>query len=505
MSRLVSRSAPRPACRAFQLCLALLALGSTAPALAQWTNVAPGIAWREFTLPGPVRVFVARADRSVESWTVDSMTSLGEIRGGRETVPDMAARYTEMLQPDGRRLDVKVAINGDYFDLKTGVALSGQILSGWFAKRFGDQTGSSGFFWTHDRRCALGGNVQNGPQFQTVTFADGARMEIHQLNEPRTNNALALYTWHYAPRTGTTGDGVEVLVRMSAPLGISQSPGVEGRVVRVQTNTGDSLLPFHHVVLSAHGSAAAELLQHVRPGESVRIALDLRDHGNAAIGLPPADWRNAWASLGTPRNILIHGRVPRDWEEKAARLAAEGKKHGSIIKDPRSGVAFNDRYLFFFVIDGRTAESIGMTFTEAAFFCKDQLAAAHAALLDGGGSSTFWVDGRVRNTPSDKGADQKPGMLRPVANGFCLATLLPARASATFQSGQRVRLKSGGPLRLGPGIHFAALAGPAPNAAGQILAEPLNGHYAKGAFWWACRFGETEAWVAEADLIPARD
>ncbi len=46
--------------------------------------------------------------------------------------------------------------------------------------------------------------------------------------------------------------------------------------------------------------------------------------------------------------------------------------------------AFNDRYIYFLVIDGRSKESVGMTFTEAGFFCRDELKASHAALQDGG-------------------------------------------------------------------------------------------------------------------------
>ena len=53
---------------------------------AQWSDVAPGISYREFTQPGPVRVFVTRADRSTNTWTIDSMTSMGEIKGGHEVV-----------------------------------------------------------------------------------------------------------------------------------------------------------------------------------------------------------------------------------------------------------------------------------------------------------------------------------------------------------------------------------------------------------------------------------
>jgi hypothetical protein len=120
----------------------------------QWTEVGPGIGYRDMTMPGPVRVFIARADRSRDTWTVDSMTSMGTIKGGHETVPDMAKRYDDTVTWDGHRYEVKAAINGDYHDRTTGYAFGGQVIAGWYAKRFGDDGGMSGFFWTASARSA---------------------------------------------------------------------------------------------------------------------------------------------------------------------------------------------------------------------------------------------------------------------------------------------------------------------------------------------------------------
>jgi hypothetical protein len=470
------------------LCLAL----SLSSSLAQWSPIAPGLDYREFALPGPVKVFAVRADRSTKTWTIDAMKGMGSMKFGRETVPDMAARYNDTITSDGHRYAVRVAINGDYYNPTSGVPLEGQIMAGWFVKRFGEDGGISGFVWTADRRALLGGSVHNGPGLQRVMFADGAPMMLSQLNEPRAADALALYTWHFAPNTGTTAEGAEVLVRMDAPLGLGS--GAKGDILKVSPNAGSTPLPFNHVVLSAQGKAAAELLRHARPGQSVTFNLGLKDLGSAPSGLAPQDWRGAYASIGGPKRILVNGNVPRDWEAKAKRYAAQGKVHGSVVQDPRTAIAYNGRYLYFLVVDGRSKQSLGMTFTETGFFCRDELKATDAVLQDGGGSSTLWVDGKVRNTPSGKGKDEKYGVLRAVSNGYFIAEVLPPKKSAQFQAGQKLHLR--GELRLGPGATFAPAGKPADNETVTILPDPLDGIFAKGTYWWPCQAGETVGWAA---------
>ncbi len=487
---------PKPS-RWVVLLAAVACMGADAP----WSEVAPGITYREYTLDGPVRVFVARADRSMKSWTVDSMTSLGTIKGGFETVPDMAVRYDDSVTFDGRRYDVKVAINGDYLDVKTGTALGGQIISGWFVKRFGEYVGNSGFVWTLDGRCCLGGNVRNGAPLQRVIFADKSEMKINKLNEPRGNDELALYTSHYADNTGTSNDGVEVLVKVSAPLAIMPpSPGIKCQVAQVRENAGSTPLPFDHVVLSAHGQAARELRKHAKSGDALHIDLRLQDFGNEGIGQAPGDWTNAYASIGGPKTVLVNGKVPRDWEAKAARYAAEGRKHGSVIKDPRTAIAFDDKYVYFLVIDGRSKESIGMTFTDVGNFCKDELKATNAILQDGGGSTTLWIDGKVKNNPSGKAGADPAGRLRPIVNGCFIALVLPPERSEAFRPGQRTACKNEGRLRLGPGTLYGQAAAVPAGQEVKILPHALNGILAKGTHWWFCGLNGAKGWASQDQL-----
>ncbi|MBW2524813.1 MAG: phosphodiester glycosidase family protein [Deltaproteobacteria bacterium] len=79
-------------------------------------------------------------------------------------------------------------------------------------------------------------------------------------------------------------------------------------------------------------------------------------------------------------------------------------------RHPRTAMGFTeDRGTFILaVVDGRSAISVGMYGAELADLMF-QLGAWEAFNLDGGGSSTMWVDGSVRNDPSD-------GSQRSVAN-----------------------------------------------------------------------------------------
>lgn len=470
-----------------------------------WSRVSPGIEYREMTLEGPVRVYIARADRSMKNWTIDTLTAQGTVKGARETVPDMVVRYNDSVNADGQRCDIKIAINGDYFNATTGVPPGGQVISGWFIRRYGEYTGGSGFVWTSDRRCVMGGNLRTLP-YQHVIFADGSKMAIQCLNEKRADNRLALFTHHYAENTGTASDGAEVLICLSAPLAIFPPGGaIKGEIIRVRRDSGSTPLPYEHAVLSATGHTAEELLKHAHEGQGVGIAMELQDYGNEEIGLPPADWHNAYASLGGPKCVVVKGKVPHEWwEKKAERQIKAGGKSGAIIPDPRTAIAFNDRYVYFIVIDGRYAESKGMTFTEAGRFCADVLKAEYAVLQDGGGSSTMWVDGRVRNRPSGKPNVDEPGVLRPVANGYCMAILQAPQRSGAFKVDGDVTAGDGLQLRLGPGFQYGIAATVPAGRSGKIIRHSLDGIFAKRTHWWNCRFGDADGWVPQERIASGR-
>lgn len=460
-----------------------------------WQPIGRGLTYREYVLEGPIRAYVARADRSDTSWTIEAMTSMGEIKGGRETVPGMVERVNDSVTFDGHRYDVKVAINGDYFNMRTGYATNGQIMGGWYAKRYLEYAGS-GFIWTSDRECYLGGDVLNGRQKQSIRFADGKTVELTTFNDVRPEKGLALYTAQYAANTGTTPDGAEVVVHLDTPLTlVGPDDAITGRITQIRDNQGSTPMRFDEVVLSAGAASKSELLASAKVGQDVKFVLTLQDMGIEHIGLAPAKWLKAYASIGGPKCVLVNGVVPRDWEAKAARYAAEGRKHGSVVQDPRTGIAFDDRYVYFFIIDGRYTKSLGMTFTQSGQFCAETLGARNAVLQDGGGSSVIWINGTIRNHPSGKPGTDEPGELRPVANGYCIATVLPPEKAATLKPGDTLAAKTPTELRLGPGANYAVLATAPAGEKMTVLSHRLNGIKAKGVNWWFCRTKAGDGWV----------
>ncbi len=73
-------------------------------------------------------------------------------------------------------------------------------------------------------------------------------------------------------------------------------------------------------------------------------------------------------------------------------------------RNPRTMIGFRKASpprVWLVAVDGRqSALSVGMTFTEEARFMTD-LGAEQSVNLDGGGSTTAWVKGQIKNSPSD--------------------------------------------------------------------------------------------------------
>lgn len=466
-------------------------------ALAQWTVVEPGIEYREFTIAGPNRLFVTRMDRNNTNCIIESSIGSGYLRDGRETVTGMANRYEDTInywgQTWGNRTHVVAAINGDYFNPTTGMPQSGQIQSGWQTHRYIDYSGGSGFVWKINRDCFIGGNVRNGTVFdqQRVYFANGSYMVPDKLNEDRGTGQFAVFTPHFSEHTHTDNTGVEVLVEMARPLvELPMDPNlfVLGTVRSILQNAGSTPIPFDHVVLSASGSKATQLLNNVAVGDPIKFRFEIKDYGTeGVVPTPPADWTKAYAGIGGAGYIVKNGIVPSsDW----------AGNEGAIVRHPRTTVAFNDSYVFFVVCDGRSTQSIGMTFTEMGNFCVTYLSAQHAIAQDGGGSSALWLNGQIKNVPSD-------GPERAVSNGLMMVAVQPRQLSTRFQSSNNVRTLVSTSPRLGPGNNYGQLGPVTAAAGGTLIGHGMNGVRATGKNWWKCEIGGVTGWFDDAALVLA--
>ncbi len=163
------------------------------------------------------------------------------------------------------------------------------------------------------------------------------------------------------------------------------------------------------------------------------------DPGGLAVG-DGAFWHadNTWeagvefgqdhALIADPEEVLSEEDAPA-WVSEVVSgypvLVEEGAALTSFSRSdcsdrhPRTAVGLSEdrRTLWLAVVDGRSSASAGMTCAELADLMVD-LGAWRAVNLDGGGSSTLWVEGEgVVNDPSDGGERTVSNHLAVLATG----------------------------------------------------------------------------------------
>ncbi len=216
----------------------------------------------------------------------------------------------------------------------------------------------------------------------SVTTAEGESTAIDGLNRPRGGDDLVLYTAAIGRTTRSERAGVEILVDAASI------------VARMEQGFGDMAIPAGGRVLSASGSAADWMRRNVRLGDTLHIRSGLTRNGCEA------------------RDVVAAG--PLLVRDGQAVTESEGFRHEGT-RNPRTAIArLRGGSILLLVADGRQAASIGLTTAELARILLS-LGAEEAMNLDGGGSSTMVVRGRVVNSPSDRKE-------RPVSDALVLRT-----------------------------------------------------------------------------------
>ncbi len=499
-----------------------------------WVTVGPGVDYQLFVLPDPNRVHVARMDRFNTGVFIESSIGQGRLTGGLEPVSGQFQRYEGALnfwgEAWGKTNDVLVAINGSFFN-SAGVPDRGVIHSGWYTKRFTDFQDGSGFVWKLDRTAFVGECITHQADKQVITFLDDLTTQKYQgINTTRGTDDIIIYTSQYDRSTKTDSSGVEILVELTQPMLVMPLPKfVQGRVVAINDQKGDTPIPFDHVVLSATGAKRTKLLQNLVVGDEIGISSALKHLNDGDCTSPvSADWTKAYAAVGGSFYFLENGVI---------NTFVDG---GANVRSPRTAIAFNDNYIFFIVVDGRNeGVSAGMDMTQLGSFAKNSLGATHGINQDGGGSSTMVIDGVVVNTPSDvkevacsytvfipiayqQGAGKAPMLEqeledpeavpkcfehseRWVSNGMMMVAFNLQSTSSAYTAGQSVKAAGAANVYLGPGTNYAVLSGVNSGAPGTIMqhANNLNGVFAKGEYWWKVNFSGVRGWIPETSLTPS--
>ncbi|HVV02197.1 MAG TPA: phosphodiester glycosidase family protein [Verrucomicrobiae bacterium] len=334
-----------------------------------YQDVSEGVRYAHMTATNPVwSIHVLRVDRRQRDLHLACTLALDHI-AGLATV----ARQVGAI-PSAWGIPV-AAVNADFFVLRAGPYQGDpqglQILSGELVSAPDGPT-----LWMEQGEPRIGlvrakFNL-SWPGGGTSPFA---------LNEmPRETNVV-LFTPRFGASTRATNH--EELVLGPAPgsawLPLRASEAFRA-VVLAHNPAGNSPLVSNRMVLVA-GSAFAQRVRAIPNGAILKLSAGL---SRKLSGVE-------FAVGGGP--ILLQNGAFSGWADAP---------HHPGKRNPRTAAGYNCADYFLVEVDGRQEGlSVGMDFHELATLMKT-LGCTDAINLDGGGSSTFWLNGKIMNSPSDK-------------------------------------------------------------------------------------------------------
>lgn len=360
-----------------------LLLGCLMPARAVTTEtLAPGVYHDKHTLSGPIVVHVIRMDLRRPEYKLQlGLSQKKRNYTAKEKVSVISSRY------EAAGNHVIAAVNGSYFNVAAGDnGISGMLVDAAGYVKLADSSREMICF--NDARTFAIEEAANSSS-PTLVFADGTTASINNYMMARAMNDLACYMTTWGPTTGTATPGVEVIVsNVSYPIKpIKEVSGVV-TAIRTGASSTNNAVPSGGLVLSADGTAATTLLAKMAVGDRVYLRTSI----NKASFY--------WSNFGLSGNgYLLKAGVPVD---------------AGAVKGPQTALAWNVTNFFMVTVDGRQTASIGMSWNDLASFLLNTVGATDAIALDGGGSTTMWINGHgVVNVPSD-------GPERAVANAVML-------------------------------------------------------------------------------------
>jgi len=252
-----------------------------------------------------------------------------------------------------------------------------------------------------DRTVVMFGHPELEP---SIRDKKNTGIEVNGINRQRGKDEVVVYTGEFGRTTLTGVSGVEMVVRKGKVISISKS--------------GNNPIPNDGFVVSGDGDGGDGLLERWEVGSRIRLSSvhpvamydfgpDIEQERKTTERLLTIDLESIAsiedATNGVPQ-LIKNGKIDITWEKEKASKSFVETRH------PRTAVAkMKDGKFLMVTVDGRQPGlSVGMSLYELADYLLS-IGAVDAMNLDGGGSTTMILDGKVVNTPSDREGERKVG------------------------------------------------------------------------------------------------
>ncbi|URN94667.1 MAG: S-layer homology domain-containing protein [Candidatus Pristimantibacillus lignocellulolyticus] len=348
--------------------------------------------WMDMNVEDRVqKVHTVEFDPTNSNLELVSATKNGYVSGMKPL-----SQMADYVDAEGSR--VIAGINGDFYEISghaTGVpngifVADGEILI---------SPGSSYAFGM----TAAGESVYGNVSLTKTISIDGTTTELTSVNRYRDNNQLVMFTNKYGISTGSSTQGVEVVLDVVSGE-VANGSNLVMTVSEVKVGQGNTTLTEGKVVLSASGNKTS-IIEALQVGQTVTANFELSN--NFANVTTAIGGNGPLVENGVPQNVGPEGTHPR--------TAIGTKADGTVV---------------FFEVDGRQPGfSDGLEMMQVGKLLVE-MGVVQAMNLDGGGSSTLIakLPGQQEATMVNSGSD---GYERSTGNGLLLVNTAPELNSAS--------------------------------------------------------------------------
>lgn len=297
---------------------------------------------------------------------------------GVETTSSLAKRYNALAATNAGFFRIGSILAGDAAGV---LQIDGKLLSEPHKERV-----ACGIINRDDKSDIIFGHLKwkGEAQIGTLRFGSNPSYPLAGVNRQREANEMILFTPEFHRTTLTTTDGIEIVVQ-------------NGLVTSLHDSIGSTLIPHDGFVLSCSGAAREWALANVRVGMKAATTTEIEPLKSESAG----GFRAAEDIVGGVSQLLDGGKIALTWQREGAA------EDFALGRHPRTAIAkLRDGRILLATVDGRqVGVSAGMTLEELAQMFMEY-GVTDAVNLDGGGSTTMVVGGKIVNKPSDAAGER---------------------------------------------------------------------------------------------------